>query len=80
MPFCIPSISSNGYITVYFRYITPQIGVLILFEKVEQVPLCVQMCHKIEITLEDDEILKKLTTYANLLPITPDRLVDNCKF
>lgn len=44
MPFCVPSISSNGYITTYFRYITPQIGVMILFEKVELVPVCVQMC------------------------------------
>jgi hypothetical protein len=38
------------------------------------------MCQKIEITLEDADLLSKLTTYANLLPLAPERMVENCKF
>ena len=77
-PFCVPSISPSGYITVYFRFITPQLGVMILFEKPELVPTCVQMCEKIEITLEDAELLKTLASYSEQLPLEPEKLVEKC--
>jgi len=75
-PFCVPSISPSGYITVYFRFITPLIGVMILFEKLELVPTCVQMCQKIEITLEDADLLKTLTKYCEQLPLEPEKLIE----
>lgn len=75
-PFCVPSVSPSGYITVYFRFITPQIGVIILFEKPELVPICVQMCEKIEITLEDADLLKTLASYCEQLPLEPEKLVE----
>lgn len=49
IPVCLTSISEEGYINMYYRNISPCIGLLLLSSKSDNIADNVMMCQKIEI-------------------------------
>ena len=71
MPYCVPSIADTGYINLYFRMITGELGLLIIFSEQQKVKECVQICQKIEMTLEEDNVIESLKKFIGMSPLSP---------
>ena len=54
MPICFPSISADGYLNMYFRYISNTVGLVLLSSDDNNIGDAVLMCQKIEIVIISD--------------------------
>jgi len=51
MPICFSSISDEGFLHLYYRNISPGLGIMLVSTDSENIGEAVQMCQKIEIVL-----------------------------
>jgi hypothetical protein len=49
MPICFTSISEEGFLNLYYRNISPGLGIMLLSTNPDNIGEAVQMCQKIEI-------------------------------
>lgn len=61
MPICFSSISEEGFLHLYYRNISPGLGIMLLSTGPDNIGEAVQMCQKIEIvvTSQNRVCLKK---------------------
>lgn len=74
LPICIPSISEDGYLNQYFRWINEDFGCLLLSadSNPNNIINAVQMCQRIEMDLEKKKLVEKIQKYTRMMPLEPD--------
>ena len=57
MPYCIPSISDQGYVNIYFRFLTKEIGLVLICSDSKKIAESVQICQKVEIVIKNENMM-----------------------
>ena len=74
LPICLPSISAEGCLNMYYRNLEGIMGVVLLSSNAEKIADAVLMCQKIEISLGDEKSTELIRKYSKLLPLEPSQL------
>ena len=74
MPICLPSVSQEGYINMYYRSISTAMGLVLISTNAENIAEAVMMCQKIEISLQEEKLTELVVKYAKMLPLEPSNL------
>lgn len=60
IPFCIPSISEEGYVNIFFRFLTSNIGLFLICRGAENIPEAKQICQQIQQSLKQGNQLERI--------------------
>jgi len=69
-PVCIPSISEDAFLNLYFRWLNEDFGLVCLSgdSTAENLKNAVQLCQRIEKELSQKELIEKLQKYIQMTP------------
>ncbi len=71
MNVCLPSVSEEAYVNMYYRNIASCMGLVLISSNPENIAEAVMMCQKIEISLQEEKLTEMITKYARMLPLEP---------
>ena len=74
MPICLPSVSQEGYINMYYRSVSTAMGLILVSTNADNIAEAVVMCQKIEISLQEEKLTEMIVKYAKMLPLEPSSI------